>query len=123
MSHDGATLVGLYMQWDTTPPYDHTTEAAIWRMTNGGYEMFRVADLLRHQNVDLQGWRLTEVNDVSADGRILIGKGVSPDGVGRSWYAVLNVVPVPEPESTVMLVTCGLLLTSRLRRPQGREGD
>lgn len=132
LSQDGATLVGLHMFWDTTPPFNHTTEAAIWRKTDAGYEMFHVADLLRHQKVDLQGWWLTDVYDVSADGRTLVGTGVSPDGVERSWYAVLNAIPVPEPTSAVLgmsacFVGIGIARrdkrSRRLRRPQVRERD
>lgn len=127
LSHDGSTLVGNHFFWDTTPPFNNVTEAAIWRKTAAGYETYRVADLLRHQKVDLQGWWLTDVHDVSADGRTLIGTGISPEGVERSWYAVLNVVPVPEPTATVigmggLFAGIGVarreMKSRRLRRPQ-----
>lgn len=129
LSRDGSTLVGDLFFWNTPRPLINVTEAAIWRRTAAGYERFYVADALRHHGVDLQGWRLTQAFDVSADGRTLIGTGINPQGVEKSWYAVLDGVLTPEPASAVMAIagicaSVGVMraqaaTSRRLRRPLG----
>lgn len=118
VSHDGSTLVGTELLWGTSPPYVNSYDAVIWKKNGSGYQLLRVEDLLRKHKINLHGWDLTEVSDVSADGRTLVGKGFSPSGVERSWYAVLGVTGVPEPTGA-MLAMFGLswavTITRRLR--------
>ena len=97
ISHDGSTLVGTELLWGTSPSYQNTYDAILWRKNDSGYELLRVEDLLRQHKINLHGWNLTEVVDVSADGRTLVGKGLNPNGVEQSWYAVLGDTGVPEP--------------------------
>ncbi len=66
--------------------------------------------------VDLSSWHLSWARDVSADGRVIVGQGVNPDGNLEAWLAV-----VPEPASLAMclpLVVIAGLLAARRRRQQ-----
>ena len=38
---------------------------------------------------DLAGWSLEEATDVSADGRVIVGNGLNPDGILEAWVVVL----------------------------------
>jgi probable HAF family extracellular repeat protein len=70
-------------------------EAFIWDGTNG---MRNLRELLIAQGNDLTGWSLSEARGISADGRIIIGFGINPEGNREAWLAELTpqqVVPEP----------------------------
>lgn len=79
----------------------------IWDAANG---MRRLDDFFISQGLDLTGWSLDSVEDVSADGRAFVGWGGNPDGNIEAWYAV-----IPEP-STGVLVGFGLAFLAVRRR-------
>ena len=112
ISFDGSVLVGTQIVWNQPAPNGVIYNAGLWRDTPSGYEFSLVADVLEAAGIDLTGWHLRGVSDVSADGRIIIGTGTDPLGVQRSWYAVLSV---PEPMS---LTSLGLGLAAMLVMPR-----
>lgn len=40
--------------------------------------------------IDLGGWTITGVTAISRDGRVLVGRGINPDGVIEAWRAVIR---------------------------------
>ena len=53
--------------------------------------------------LDLDGWELQSARGISANGLVIAGQGINPDGEYEAWIATL-----PEP-STGVLVSLGLL--------------
>ena len=45
------------------------------------------SDILTASGVDLSGWELSDVNGISADGQIVAGNGINPDGNTEAWWA------------------------------------
>jgi probable HAF family extracellular repeat protein len=100
VSADGSVVVG----WGKSAS---GVEAFIWDATNGMRELDQVLTSL---GADLTGWQLTDVFDISDDGRAIVGSGTNPAGLQEAWIAT-----IPEP-STGLLVLTGLLgLASRRR--------
>jgi len=104
VSCDGSTVVGS----GTSPD---GIEAFIWDDSRG---MRRLEDVL----MDEYGlgpdefdpdWTLTSAQDVSCDGSVIVGAGISPFGETQGW-----VVVVPEP-ATLSLLTLGGLAVLRRR--------
>jgi hypothetical protein len=60
--------------------------ATVWDPTNG---MRRVEDILTAEGIDLTGWTLSEANAISDNGRIIVGRGINPQGQKEAWLAVL----------------------------------
>ena len=58
----------------------------------------------------LGGWKLTDATGISADGQVIVGDGISPDGQTEAWMAI-----VPEP-GTALLVALGSLGLAASRR-------
>jgi probable HAF family extracellular repeat protein len=79
VSADGSVVVG---HGTTTSG----SRAFIWTEAAG---MRPVEVVLAHQGLRLDGWILTLANDVSADGRTIVGKGFDPSGIVRGWIAHL----------------------------------
>ena len=118
ISFDGSVLVGTQILWNQPAPNPNGViySAAFWRNSPSGYQFSFVEDVLEEAGVDLTGWHLTRAYDVSDNGRAIIGDGIDPRGVQRSWYAIL---PVPEPTSLVsmsvgVIVMFGLLRQTRI---------
>ena len=82
VSADGSVLVGQ-------GSFDNVREAVIWDADRG---MRRIKDVLVNDfGLDLTGWTLSEVYDVSADGNVIVGAGQSPQGNLEGWIARLPV--------------------------------
>jgi len=64
-----------------------------WTATDG---MQSVQSLLTDRGVATTGWTLVTATGVSADGQIIVGTGIDPDGATQAWIADLgpSVVPV-----------------------------
>ena len=96
VSDDGSTVAGSSVR--VNGPGEDT--AFVWDSEHGTQALkLRLAML----GIDLDGWQLTEVVDISADGRTLFGNGTNPEGVRVSFLAV-----IPEP-GTATLIALGLL--------------
>jgi len=104
VSADGSTVVGLGNS-------KGRNEAFVWDETNG---MRDLKDVLVRGGLgsELTGWWLERANDVSADGRTLVGWGVNPSGQFEAWRAKIGEgsgPPAAVPElSTFLLVGLGL---------------
>jgi probable HAF family extracellular repeat protein len=41
--------------------------------------------------LDLSNWELKEVTDISANGKVIVGWGINPDGLQEGWVAILGI--------------------------------
>jgi len=74
-SGDGRVIVG----YGTT---ELGREAVIWQDDSGPINL---RELLIAQGMDLTGWKLREARDVSADGLVIVGNGINPEGTEEAW--------------------------------------
>jgi len=103
VSGDGAIVVGA----GTTAVGQ---EAFIWDAVHG---MRKLDEVLTGLGLDLIGWRLWAANDVSSDGRYVVGRG-SHSGGEEAWIADL-----PEPSFGLL---AGALALIGLHRRAVRSG-
>ncbi|MCO6044062.1 hypothetical protein NG895_09085 [Aeoliella sp. ICT_H6.2] len=105
-SADGRVIVGRGTTADGSTPF-------IWDASNG---MRDLTDVLINDfglGDELVGWDLGGAEAISNDGRVIIGRGINPDGNFEAWRAVM----VPEPSTAILgAVTCLGLLLRRTRR-------
>ncbi len=102
VSGDGVTVVGI------SGPYSGVNRKPfIWDGTNGMRELRVVLE--SDYGLDLTGWSLTEVLEMSQDGSTFVGYGTNPQGITEGWIA-----RIPEPSALSLLVV-GLLRTLRRR--------
>ncbi len=95
VSADGSVVVGYSKS-------DSGNEAFIWDAENG---MRNLKELLIAGGVEgLDGWQLTMANDISSDGRFIVGRGINPSGIEEAWLA-----SVPEPSTFVLFAAFGLV--------------
>jgi uncharacterized membrane protein len=82
VARDGEIIVGY--------SYDHPTgsEAFIWTEWDGMRPLREV--LVNDLGLDLDGWLLTDANDISEDGKYIVGAGVNPDGDREAWMVFLG---------------------------------
>jgi probable HAF family extracellular repeat protein len=114
VSFDGSTIVGSQTVWPTPAQAIHN--AVLWQKTSTGYQFLSVENVLTTLGINLDGWHLRNVVDVSADGQTIVGLGTLAGGSTESWYAVLGS-PVPEPQSllSASMALVGILLCRRRR--------
>jgi len=78
-NYDGSVIVG------------NSRRPLIWTRELG---VRHLRDLLENDHhLDLSGWELTQVWDISADGRTIVGQGRSPNGPVEGWVAYLGPPP------------------------------
>jgi probable HAF family extracellular repeat protein len=82
VSDDGSVIVGAAT--DGTG----LLQATRWTAADG---MQTVQALLATAGIDTTGWRLTIARGVSADGTIITGEGINPNGVTMGWIANLSL--------------------------------
>ena len=107
VSGDGSRIVGFVENMNTD-----LRQAFLWEEEMG---MRLLQDVLHERyGFDLTGWSLTKAYAISDDGRTVVGRGYSPQGVDEAWRAVL----APEPGTVTLLAAgcvCGLALAYRRR--------
>jgi len=65
-----------------------------WTQSTG---MVNLKSVLIASGANLNGWRLSSINAVSADGFTIVGNGINPLGQSEGWVANLSPEPIPEP--------------------------
>ena len=80
--------------------------AFIWDSVHGMRDLRDV--LVSDFGLDLTGWTLRSANDISADGTVIVGTGINPDGNPEAYRAV-----VPEPTSLTLLAFGASLVIAR----------
>lgn len=108
ISYDGSTVVGQEV-WLS----DIQNGAWVWDALNGRRS---VQDLLTAEGHDLTGWDLASADSISADGSIITGFGIGPNGIREAWIVDFSAVPLP---AAVWLFGFGLLglITAAGRKP------
>jgi uncharacterized membrane protein len=101
VSADGSIIVGI----GSVSVFEH--RAFIWDQSHGLRELQHV--LATDYGLELDGWTLTSAQDISADGRTIVGYGENPLGRREAWIVVL----VPEPAG-ISLAIAGIALAYAL---------
>jgi probable HAF family extracellular repeat protein len=107
VSADGSVIVG---QSAFVGEVNSVYRAFIWTEADGMRSLREW--LVTECGLDLTGWTLEDATGISADGTIIVGNGINPDGQSQAWVAT-----IPEP-ATVWLLSFALLPLAR-RRPRG----
>ncbi len=84
---DGNIIVGMG-NWDGG---FGAARATIWDPMHGLRELQPVLE--SEYGLDLTGWTLLYANDISADGRYIIGQGFNPNGDLEAWLVDLGSTP------------------------------
>lgn len=91
VSADGSVVVGYtYSSFSTSD-----SSAFVWDATTGMRALREV--LSADHGLDLTGWALTEATGISANGKVIVGTGVNPDGNTEAWIAGLGNASPPLP--------------------------
>lgn len=104
---DGSLVVGN----DTI---DRKDVAMIWSAEHGLRRLDRWLINQFELGDELAGWRLLSADDISADGKTIVGNGINPFGEKQGWR-----VTVPEPSALGLMVVAGgglLAVIGRNRR-------
>jgi probable HAF family extracellular repeat protein len=107
VSTDGSVIVG---QTESSSGQ----EAFLWEESVG---MLSLRDYLEDElGLDLTGWTLLSAEDISGDGRTIVGHGHNANGSGpEGWIATIpEEIVVPEPFTT-LLQACALLMLAALK--------
>lgn len=101
VSADGTTIVG-----ESPVGGD---DAFLWKPGMGMRPLGEFLENVLHLN--LSGWQLVTAHDVSADGEVIVGVGINPQGKIEAWRAV-----IPEPSSAgLLMVAASIFLRRRIR--------
>jgi probable HAF family extracellular repeat protein len=89
VSGNGSVILGRAREWDPIRG-DDLGDALIWDAVNGTRVLEEV--LINDHGLahGLGGWTALEPTGVSADGRVIVGIGINPSGVGEAWVAHLD---------------------------------
>jgi len=105
-SADGRVVVGTSSELfcDPFPNCWEDERAFVWTQSRG---MLDLRDELVALGLDLSGWTLVAATGVSADGSVIVGRGINPSGDPEAWRAE---VPELAPPSIPALPAPALLL-------------
>jgi uncharacterized membrane protein len=106
ISNDGTVIVGGSGE-------DARFQAFRWTAASG---MRSVQQMLQELDVDLTGWKLGAASGVSADGSVIVGDGINPEGDWEAWVAVIPPNYVPEPSAFLNSMTAVAMLSIALGR-------
>ncbi|MGV3533864.1 MAG: PEP-CTERM sorting domain-containing protein [Chthoniobacteraceae bacterium] len=90
------------------------TEAFIWDSVVG-MQPLKTVLITQYGLTQVADWTLSIATGISADGSVIVGEGINPNGQPEGW-----VVVVPEPGSAALLVTGAMLLATRRRSKSTR---
>jgi probable HAF family extracellular repeat protein len=99
ISADGRVVVGASFVAGAGPNGTVGDEASRWTEQSG---MQSIPTILERLGVNLEGWKLSFATGVSADGSVIVGSGINPDGNNEGWIAVIPPTYVPEPSTMTM---------------------
>ncbi len=84
----------------------YQSRAFIWDSVNG---MRDLQVVLKSQfQLELSGWTLEEATGISADGTVIVGEGINPQGISQAW-----LVKLPKPQPTLSIKRTGTELEIR----------
>lgn len=98
ITEDGLIAVGLGND-------DIGRAAVIWDEENG---LRKLSTLISGLGVDLTGWTLETAEGISADGDVIVGNGINPDGNKEAWRLTGALALYAPPEPVVPSVTLEL---------------
>lgn len=93
-SADGSLLAGTLSEEPTDALTNPLVTAALSNGENGAVGALK--PFLFSLGLDLAGWNLLTAEALSADGRVIAGNGVNPQGNEEGWVAQLDNVPAPD---------------------------
>lgn len=88
-SADGNVIVGRASVAGNCGPFGcgSVGRAFMWDPQNGMQDLYQI---LVSAGVNLSGWRLDEARGISADGRVIVGVGLNPQGLTEGWVVDLG---------------------------------
>ncbi len=109
ISASGDVIVGQAFDVESGPGGFGRLAAVYWSRTTG---LVDLNTYLPSLGLDLGGYTLRSADAISADGSIIVGSGLAPDGSFASW----RVSGIPAPGGTVLLALASIT-TIRRKRP------
>jgi uncharacterized membrane protein len=112
ISADGRVIVGKAEVERCSEQCNTETHAFVWTRATGTLEL---ALALERQGVDLGGWQLISAVDVSADGTVIVGEGVNPQGESEGFRVILpepSLTDVPALGTPQLALTCALIVAA-----------
>jgi probable HAF family extracellular repeat protein len=107
VSANGAVVGGMSGHTGSTVGVIHDPAAFLWTPQTG---MVDLKQYLESQwSMNLTGWWLYDVTGISDDGRVIVGNGRDPTGLGHPWVAV-----IPAPGGLLLMAS---LFACGRRRP------
>jgi probable HAF family extracellular repeat protein len=103
VSGNGKIVVGVSTS-------DRGLEAFRWTEKSG---MRTVQSILKELGVDTPGWRLESARAISADGSVITGRAVNPNGRAEAYVVQIPPSYVPEPSCEVLAVLAVALVSYR----------
>lgn len=103
-NEDGSTIIGIWRENEFSDELGSI--AFIWDETHGA--RFLADALADDYGLDLSGWTLNIVSDITPDGQTMVGYGINPDGNFEAFKIV-----VPGPASALALIGAPLLIRRR----------
>jgi hypothetical protein len=85
---NGTVIVGDYLNFGVSG-----TRAWVWRQGTGFADLR--GELVSEYGLgdQLSGWSLVVATDVSADGRVIVGQGINPDGYEQAFLVRFSAAP------------------------------
>jgi len=106
---DDASMIVGYRHATPTTLDDPGDRAIVWDREHG-IRLLRNVLIHEHGLDEVRGWELYSADAMSADGRVIVGWGLNPNGNYEGWIAT-----IPEPSALALLTFGGLAVIQRKR--------